>query len=204
LVETTDKKSNLERLVEAAICLFAQKGYQGTTLNEVAAEAGLTKPTIYNYFANKAELYEGVLRHVYGKMHSELESAVSLDASCFDRLKAVIHAMIDFSDRHADLIKVIHTIMFLPEDVRPRVDPLLMWEHRFGVIFRLAKEGVDRDEFRGDPMDVALIVSGTFGSLILSQVLHPSMPLLQAGIDERLWTLIHRGIGRPSSCSEAG
>ena len=52
-------------LVEAAAArLFAERGYAGTTLDEVAAAAGVTKPIVYRHFASKKDLYLALLaRH---------------------------------------------------------------------------------------------------------------------------------------------
>ena len=43
-------------VTEAATSLFLSKGYDGTTMDEVAALAGVSKPTLYRYFADKEQL----------------------------------------------------------------------------------------------------------------------------------------------------
>jgi AcrR family transcriptional regulator len=50
-----------QRILDAAEALFAQRGYAGTTLRDVAAEVGLRTPSLYNHFPNKESLYEAVL-----------------------------------------------------------------------------------------------------------------------------------------------
>jgi AcrR family transcriptional regulator len=50
-----------ERILDAAEALFAQRGYEGTTLRDVAAEVGLRTPSLYNHFPNKESLYAAVL-----------------------------------------------------------------------------------------------------------------------------------------------
>ena len=50
-----------ERILDTAERLFAEKGYEGTTLRDVAAAAGLRIPSLYNHFAGKASLYAAVL-----------------------------------------------------------------------------------------------------------------------------------------------
>lgn len=51
-------------LIEAAQKLFVEKGYEATTMDEIAASAGFAKGTLYHYFANKAELLQ-TLRAVF-------------------------------------------------------------------------------------------------------------------------------------------
>jgi AcrR family transcriptional regulator len=50
-----------ERILDAAEALFAERGFAGTTLRDVAASVGLRNPSLYNHFASKDELYAAVL-----------------------------------------------------------------------------------------------------------------------------------------------
>jgi AcrR family transcriptional regulator len=50
-----------ERILDAAEALFAQRGYAGTALRDVAARVGLRTPSLYNHFPNKEALYAAVL-----------------------------------------------------------------------------------------------------------------------------------------------
>lgn len=53
---------NRERaILDAALTVFAAQGYSGTTMDAVAAEAGLTKPTLYSYFPSKDDLFQAML-----------------------------------------------------------------------------------------------------------------------------------------------
>jgi TetR/AcrR family transcriptional regulator len=56
-------------LLDAALCLFAERGYRATRLEEVAAAAGVTKGAIYHYFGSKEEL---LVRAVEQRIHSGL------------------------------------------------------------------------------------------------------------------------------------
>ena len=49
-------------ILEAAVCVFAERGYAATGTADIAAAAGVGEPTIYRYFANKRELYLAALR----------------------------------------------------------------------------------------------------------------------------------------------
>jgi AcrR family transcriptional regulator len=50
-----------ERILDAAEALFAERGYAGTTLRDVAGDVGLRTPSLYNHFASKDSLYAAVL-----------------------------------------------------------------------------------------------------------------------------------------------
>lgn len=53
---------NRERqILDAALSVFAAQGYSGTTMDAVAAEAGVTKPTLYSYFPSKDSLFQAMM-----------------------------------------------------------------------------------------------------------------------------------------------
>jgi TetR/AcrR family transcriptional repressor of mexJK operon len=53
---------NRERaILDAALKVFAATGYSGTTMDAVAAEAGVTKPTLYSYFPSKESLFQAMM-----------------------------------------------------------------------------------------------------------------------------------------------
>lgn len=49
------------RILDAALTVFAAMGYSGATMDAVAAEAGLTKPTLYSYFPSKESLFSAMM-----------------------------------------------------------------------------------------------------------------------------------------------
>jgi AcrR family transcriptional regulator len=56
------KEARPQELVSAALTLFVERGYAATRLEDVAAAAGVSKGTVYLYFANKEELFKAVVR----------------------------------------------------------------------------------------------------------------------------------------------
>ncbi|MBL9074685.1 TetR/AcrR family transcriptional regulator [Tabrizicola sp.] len=49
------------QILDAALTVFAASGYSGTTMDAVAAEAGVTKPTLYSYFPSKESLFQAMM-----------------------------------------------------------------------------------------------------------------------------------------------
>jgi AcrR family transcriptional regulator len=49
------------QILDAALTVFAAQGYSGTTMDAVAAEAGVTKPTLYSYFPSKESLFQAMM-----------------------------------------------------------------------------------------------------------------------------------------------
>ncbi len=93
-------------ILEAATTLLVAKGYESTTMDEIAAEAGVSKGTLYHYYATKAELLQS-LRHAFDKeivrrIQSAVEHAPANDWP--QRLRAWItgaaHAYFAMSELH--------------------------------------------------------------------------------------------------------
>ncbi|CAA0118214.1 HTH-type transcriptional repressor KstR2 [Halioglobus japonicus] len=78
----TKGERTAQRLLDAAEDLFATRGYDGTSLREIATEAGIKEPGLYNHFASKQALYEAVLYRALNPMAQALaqhmDTAVSL------------------------------------------------------------------------------------------------------------------------------
>ena len=55
-----DTRSKRQAIIEAARNIFAMKGYEDTTIAEIAEEAGVAVGTVYLYFHNKREIYTSV------------------------------------------------------------------------------------------------------------------------------------------------
>ena len=86
---TETKNKNREQLVDAADRLFATKGYQHTTLNDVAEEAGLHVQTLYKHFKNKEELASASASTAIGHLREHFDAA-SDEQSTFDVWRAFI------------------------------------------------------------------------------------------------------------------
>lgn len=52
-----------EQILKAAMCLFSEKGFQGTTTKEIAKASGISEATVFKHFANKEKLYADILDH---------------------------------------------------------------------------------------------------------------------------------------------
>jgi AcrR family transcriptional regulator len=66
-----------ERILDAAEALFAQRGYEGTSLREIARHAGIQQPGLYNYFENKQALYAAVLDRALAPMADAMQIELS-------------------------------------------------------------------------------------------------------------------------------
>lgn len=64
IMKLTDKKK--QQIILAAVAEFRDKGFAGTSMDNVAQRAEVSKRTVYNHFASKDELYIGIVKHMFG------------------------------------------------------------------------------------------------------------------------------------------
>ena len=71
------KEARPQELTDAALALFVEKGYAATRLDEIAAQAGVSKGTLYLYFSSKEELFKAVVREGLLPLLAEGETLVA-------------------------------------------------------------------------------------------------------------------------------
>jgi TetR/AcrR family transcriptional regulator len=100
----SESETTPERILDVAERLFAQKGFAGTAVRDIASEAGLTAPSLYNHFEGKQALYEAVLsRGVQPLVDLMATLSTEDDAQAGD----VLDAIMDHFASHPDLAKLI-------------------------------------------------------------------------------------------------
>lgn len=60
----TREKNTKERILEEALKLFSQSGYMGTSMNDIAAELGVTKAALYKHYKSKQEILESIVERM--------------------------------------------------------------------------------------------------------------------------------------------
>lgn len=85
------KEARPQELLAAALDLFVERGYSATRLDDVAARAGVSKGTLYLYFANKEELFKAVVRENMVPVLGEAEDIVeNFEGSTADLFREII------------------------------------------------------------------------------------------------------------------
>ncbi|MFZ0888741.1 MAG: TetR/AcrR family transcriptional regulator [Candidatus Binataceae bacterium] len=96
-----------ERILAAALRLFAQQPYQEVTMDAVAKQASVAKGTLYLYFASKEDLYLGVISD--GLEKASQSFPMDPEADVAERLRAAISVVIRFYDERRDFLRLLAT-----------------------------------------------------------------------------------------------
>ncbi|MCD6489591.1 MAG: TetR/AcrR family transcriptional regulator [Thermodesulfobacterium sp.] len=100
-----------QRILEAALKLFSQKGYLGTTTKEIAREAGIAEVTLFRYFSSKELLFAEVI-NTYSFLPALKEILGKIkEKPCEKGLKIIAHEFLKMLESKKDLIKIMHSEM---------------------------------------------------------------------------------------------
>jgi AcrR family transcriptional regulator len=93
---------------DAAARLFANRGYGATTMEHIAAEAGVSKPMVYRHFESKRELQMKLLEHRRDELAAAaLDSFLQLEGEFDRRLPAMVDAWFAHVQEHPDTCRVL-------------------------------------------------------------------------------------------------
>lgn len=96
-----------ENILAVARRIFAEKGFHGTNLNDVASEVGIARGTIYLHFPTKEELLAAIISRAEQELLETLKQAVDPVDSPLEKLRKALFALLKTYGEYEDLIKVM-------------------------------------------------------------------------------------------------
>jgi AcrR family transcriptional regulator len=178
-------------ILDAAFEAFAERGYAATRLEDVAARAGVTKGTIYLYFATKEKLFEDMVRsHSAGLLADADGFLAGVAGTSAAKLRALLHFLYErcVGDRRGrEILRFMvaegkHFPQLVAEHYRDFVMPML------GMVAALLEEGVKAGQFRADltPETVKVVVAPTMFLGVIKLIFGEAPP-----VDEQAYVASH-------------
>ncbi|NLX81316.1 MAG: TetR/AcrR family transcriptional regulator [Proteiniphilum sp.] len=143
---TTTTSKTKRNILEVARQLFAKKGVENTTINEIADISEYGRRTIYTYFKNKKEIYRAVISSEIESMHKALEEVMKRDLPAddmlmlftFARLRVIKEVVTRNGTLRADFFRDIWAV----ETVRKEFD-----KKEIKYLENILTKGVEEDVF---------------------------------------------------------
>lgn len=153
MTQRSDRLDSAPKIVEAAVRLFATRGYHAATLDEVAKSAGYTKGAVYYHFATKEQLLLEVLKTIERRSIDRTISALKEYPKDFRRqLETFVKCQTGWAGRHPDDLAIIMTmsIDFVAKPSPVRTQVLRHYRKIEKVLTRILEEGKRSGEFEAD------------------------------------------------------
>ncbi|MBB4909611.1 AcrR family transcriptional regulator [Actinophytocola algeriensis] len=159
---TRDAERTRAEIIQVATREFADKGYAGARVDEIAAKMSTTKRMIYYYFGNKEQLYVEVLEHAYAGIRAiEQELDVEhLDPA--DAMRQLAELTFDHHESHPDFIRLVSIENIHRAEHIGRSTVLSgLANPALDVLARILDRGREAGVFRSgvDPLDIHMVIS---------------------------------------------
>jgi AcrR family transcriptional regulator len=156
-VSDRDPTSTREAILDAARTGFAERGYAGASIGDIARAVGIAKASLLHHFSNKDELYTAVFERLLAEWFVKVEEAVAGHHEGWNQFDRGLTAGFEFFAENPDLVRLVrrealdgsHFGVDLGATLRP------MFEQAVGFLERQIKEGTFRDH---DPEQ--MVISG--------------------------------------------
>lgn len=163
-----DKK---EQIINAAIDLFAQKGFEGTSIRDLASSAGVNVAMVNYYFGSKEKLFEALLEMKAGSSRVMLENVLhDQKLSSIEKIYKVIDNYIQRLFTNRKFHRVIHQELMLNQrETLQQIISDILFPNTL-IIKQIIEEGIKGKHFK--KVDIELTIAslvGTLNQLLLSK-----------------------------------
>jgi len=160
---------NRDILLTRALELFAARGYDGVGVQEIAAAAKVTKPTLYHYFGSKRGLLEALLEARLVPFEEELAKASHFTGDMPHSLEKVAKAFFSFAQSSPDFYRLSASLYLSPPQSEGRAvaTPYHLRQHR--LLSRMFEDAAERHgNMRGRHERYALTLRGMIDGYIFA------------------------------------
>ena len=183
-------------IIEAARTVFAAKGFNNATMDDVAEAAGVAKGTVYLYFPSKREIFLETFRQGTLALQEEVARNMAAEDETEDKIRAFIRTRLDYSERNRGFIRIYYTefnnMLTHPAPVRQEFQDL--YDRQAHALARVIEEGIERKQVRRmNPLAAARFIYDSTRGFIAQRLLGWS----QSSVDEDanfIFDMIWKGI----------
>ncbi len=84
---TTEPPPSPERILQSALSLFSEKGYDATSVREICEASGITKPTLYHFYGSKEGVYRTLVDGTLDRVREDMARAIEGDGPLRERIR---------------------------------------------------------------------------------------------------------------------
>jgi AcrR family transcriptional regulator len=157
-------------ILDAAVRVFARKGFHTSRVGDIAEEAGVAHGLLYHYFSSKDEVLETIFRENWGVLVERVVAVEQSDEPARDQLRHVAAIILRTWRHEPDVVRVLVREIARSPEMQARIGDLVQ---PIESIRRIIERGRDRGEFRADldPALAAVVFYGGIDELLTGWVL---------------------------------
>lgn len=153
------------QVLEIAVALFNEQGYDATSVSALAERLGLSKAALYHHFDSKEQILEIALDDALGGLESVLERALAEHASAQDRLPAVISGAVQVLTSRLPQVTLLLRVHGNSDIERAALERRRVFDQRVAALVGQAqREGTVRHDIR--PAVATRLMFGMINSII--------------------------------------
>ncbi len=157
------------KIFETSMKLFAEKGYEATSIEEITATVGVAKGTLYYHFSSKEEIFNFLVEEGIKLLQNSVDIKTAKFSNYIDKIKAIVLIQIKIVDKYEDLITILLS-QFWGNEARNQLckNQIFLYINK---IEEIVKQGIEKGEIKqGEPHAIASEIYGLICSSLVCKV----------------------------------
>jgi TetR/AcrR family transcriptional regulator, fatty acid metabolism regulator protein len=167
---STGQEDKRRLILDAAVRVFARKGYHTCRVGDIAEEAGVAHGLLYHYFRSKEELLETIFRETWRDVLDAVRAVEETDETARERLAGIAKILLRAWRRDPDVVRVLVREVTRSSQLQRQIDEI---DAAFSGLERIIARGQADGEFRADvdPRMVSYVFYGALEEILTGWVL---------------------------------
>lgn len=154
------------KIFEASMKLFAEKGYDATSIEEITSTVGVAKGTLYYHFSSKEEIFNFLVEEGIKLLNNSVDIKIDKLPNYIDKLKAIVLIQIKIVVKYENLITILLS-QFWGNEARNQMCKEQIFTY-IEKIEQIVKAGIEKGEIKeGNPQSIASEIYGLICSSLV-------------------------------------
>ena len=154
------------KIFETSMKLFAEKGYDATSIEEITATVGVAKGTLYYHFSSKEEIFNFLVEEGIKLLQNSVDIKTAKFSNYIDKIKAIVLIQIKIVKKYEDLITILLSQFWGNEQRHQKCRKHIL--EYINQIENIVREGMELGQIKkGNPQAIASEIYGLICSSLV-------------------------------------